>query len=332
MFCKNCGEKIDPTSKFCQNCGEKIENVQNVSNDSTPQGITSDTSENTKISPSPCKDQKPFSIKEWFYSFIKINNGKYCKQCGVFIGKNKHCPSCHTPKKNPFNNYCEYCGGSVVGNICTQSNVRVKSQALNTVEFIFIVLIKLLSAIAIFGGLIELISGVGSVASGLIILGTTIMANTFLAQPTQIYKFKSLLVQKKFNPWLILIVYVLVIALIISSIYIDVENAGMTEEDIAAYELIEEGAYSFKNPSSVRLVSGKVYYDEEIDKYCGWFGLSATNGYGARSVGYYFIGYLDGEFFILDLEENGAESSIYYAKTRGELNVEKINKKLEKNI
>ncbi len=101
-------------------------------------------------------------------------------------------------------------------------------------------------------------------------------------------------------------------------------------DDLAAYELITEVSYEFKNPSSLRLISGTVHYDEEDKEYSGWFAISATNGFGATTVGYYFVSYLDGEIYALDLEEYGTSSSISYAKERDELDVDKINKEIEK--
>ena len=359
MFCKNCGKEIDINSKFCSNCGFKLENdqeslcnnaLENATNTTIDtikeknesfcyqNQVSKDNTETSEInqegndnSPSHTTEakhnDKAFSIKDWLLNFIKINNNLYCKQCGTFIGKNKVCPNCHTPKKNPFNNYCESCGSVVIDNVCTKSKVCVKSAPLTSIETVLSLIIKVFSVIAILGSIILLISGN---ISSLFIIGITILVNVFIGKSTQIYKLKHLLVQKKLNPYLIIIAYILIIALIIFSMSIDVENVGMTDDEVAAYELIKEGAYDFKNPSSVRLVSGSVFYDEADGEYSGWFALSATNGYGATTVGYYFIGYLDGEIFVLDLEEHGNSSSISLAKTRDELDVDKINKKLEK--
>lgn len=100
----------------------------------------------------------------------------------------------------------------------------------------------------------------------------------------------------------------------------------VSEDTRAAYDLIVDGSYDFKDPTSVRVYSGTVYYDKELDEYSGWFYLSATNGFGARSGGYYFIGYLDGEPFALELDD---DSSIRLAKTEGELDVDWINEQLD---
>lgn len=105
------------------------------------------------------------------------------------------------------------------------------------------------------------------------------------------------------------------------------KEPAVSQDTKAAYELILEGSYEFKNPSSVRVYSGHVFYDKEDDEYCGWFYLSATNGFGARSSGYYYIGHLDGEVFALEVED---DSSIRRAQTEGELDVDWINEQLEK--
>lgn len=101
----------------------------------------------------------------------------------------------------------------------------------------------------------------------------------------------------------------------------------VSEDTRAAYDLILEGSYEFKNPSSVRVYSGHVFYDKEEDEYCGWFYLSATNGFGARTSGYYFIGHLDGVVFALELEDD--DSSVRKAQTEGELDVDWINEQLD---
>jgi hypothetical protein len=87
-----------------------------------------------------------------------------------------------------------------------------------------------------------------------------------------------------------------------------------------AYELIYDVAQSFKNPSSVRLVSGTL----GVDKDCMFCGISATNGYGARSTSYYFV--MDG----WALEEEDDISSLY--KEKDGLNFDLINKMLAKTL
>lgn len=96
----------------------------------------------------------------------------------------------------------------------------------------------------------------------------------------------------------------------------------MPSKEDATYELVLDAAYKFKNPSSVRLISGKVYYYEITDELKeeheysefllsrGYYisahlRLSATNGYGATTTGYYSISYDDdGKIKLENIEDS----------------------------
>ncbi len=95
-----------------------------------------------------------------------------------------------------------------------------------------------------------------------------------------------------------------------------VKNNVLFGDDKKAYDMIVEAADNFRNPSSVRLVSGTL----GVDKDCLFVGISATNGFGARGTEYYFISD-DGWI----LEEDSPAS---YYKDKDDLNIEKINKRL----
>jgi len=102
--------------------------------------------------------------------------------------------------------------------------------------------------------------------------------------------------------------------------FVVISQNTLTGDDKVAYEIMLEAANNFKNPSSVRLVSGTV----GVDKDCLFAGVSATNGWGARSTSYYYI---SGSGWIL--EEDDA-TSLY--KATDKLHIQKINKKLEKAL
>lgn len=70
-------------------------------------------------------------------------------------------------------------------------------------------------------------------------------------------------------------------------------GGGLSQEDQRAYDYVEKAADGFKDPSSVRILGGAFYSpgEDSPDQLCA--GLSATNGYGARTTGYYII-YEDG--------------------------------------
>lgn len=107
-------------------------------------------------------------------------------------------------------------------------------------------------------------------------------------------------------------------------------------KDKIAYDLIVEYAPSFKDPSSVRLVSGQAGVDDN-NKGFGFLCLSAKNGFGATTTGFYFLNYLG----IDDLEdENEALKSlgisqnndymIELCKKRDQLNIKKANRALQR--
>ena len=172
----------------------------------------------------------------------------------------------------------------------------------------------------------------GDYLSAIVMGAISLFCNIFIIPTQQIYKLKSILSAKNIKQASIYFVYIIVIISLILGINFARKNdIGLSGDNLEAYNLITEVSYEFKNPSSVRIVSGKVFYSEEDAEWCGWFALSATNSYGATTVGYYFVGYLDGEIFALDLEDNDTGStSIKYAKTQGELNINKINNALNK--
>lgn len=106
------------------------------------------------------------------------------------------------------------------------------------------------------------------------------------------------------------------------------KESELSGNNLQAYNLISEASYEFNDPMSVRVIAGSVYYNSEKCYWSGWFTLSASNSYGATSVGCYYVSYLNGELFTLDLEKDGDDVSMKFAKKRDELNVGEINKKL----
>lgn len=114
--------------------------------------------------------------------------------------------------------------------------------------------------------------------------------------------------------------------------------------DKCAYELLLEASYQFKNPSSVRIVSGS--FEEDLYSHgLEWLfvRISATNGFGASISGYYMIwNDSDGEFHVDDIEEQwelseklGIEDElsplqISYCNVTDQLNINAINRKLDK--
>ena len=98
-----------------------------------------------------------------------------------------------------------------------------------------------------------------------------------------------------------------------------VVESGLSGNDKDAFDRIVAAAVDFKDPSSVRLVSGS--FDEDDILCCA---ISATNSYGAREKSYYRV-YSNGYCY-----ETNYPDSIYNRTTA--LDIEKINKKLEKEL
>ncbi len=316
MYCQHCGHELENDSKFCANCGKKLLQEENEVKNTTDFGQDSNVEKKEESSIS----NKP---KE---SFFTISKTLYCTNCGSNMGNGKVCPNCNYKRNNGINNYCAYCAESIEDQKCSYSGVAVKTNIVEKLlRFISLFLIYF-SFVGVFVKLID-----GESLSAVVMGAIAILSLVFVVSKRQIYKLKAFLISKKIKEMWSLVAYVLVIILTIVGInFAQTEKAGLSGDDLAAYNLLTEVSYEFKNPTSVRLVSGKVFYDEEEAEWCGWFAISATNGFGARTVGYYFVGYLDGEIFALDLEENGSSTSIGHAKTRDELDVDSINKALDK--
>lgn len=108
---------------------------------------------------------------------------------------------------------------------------------------------------------------------------------------------------KKLSPF-----FVLILAATVCITLAGCGNNGLSDREQAIYQLVLDASYKFKNPSSVRVVSGKATYTEITDENINdmeysdleierrYFitanlRISATNGYGATTTEYYHIIY-----------------------------------------
>ncbi len=326
MFCKHCGQQIADNSKFCSVCGKSLvdpnESTPTKLNDPTPFILEESVPTETPI---PIQEEST-DVQNSIEPFFQLSTLSYCSNCGIPIGKNKSCPNCHFPKKNNVQRFCSYCGSTVKNGACISSHVLIEKSLAEKILKGATLCAFILCSIGFFINLFT-----GAFLSATILLLFSLPLLLFVTSSRQIYKIKRLLYLKNIKQIWICFIYVLVIVIVLLGIKISTlpSSTTLTGDDLAAYELIVDASYDFKDPSSVRLVSGTVFYDEDDHEYSGWFALSATNGFGARTVGYYFVSYLDGDAFALDLEEYGDSTSIKYAKTQDELNVDQINKALE---
>ena len=154
---------------------------------------------------------------------------------------------------------------------------------------------------------------------------------------------------KKFIP-----IFALVMALTISlSIAGCNKEESLTAREQAIYQLVLDASYKFKNPSSVRVVSGMVTFDEanaensdkefsnfELQRgYAidGHFRFTATNSFGATISEYYFCGYNDdGTIFAYNFDTyKNLVPTVYvkmveWASKTDDFDIDKINAALEK--
>lgn len=316
MYCSRCGKKLEEGNHFCASCGKMVE--EGVGEIFDKDGNTTLILEKKDFQ--KVEDSSAIFKKE---SFFTLSKKHFCTNCGTLLEK-KTCPNCHQ-KKSKNNNFCAFCGAEINDSKCTQSNVSVETNPLEKILRFIALFVVWFSYIDAF---VFLMNGDITFIAAIIQFLLTLFVNIFILSKRQVYKFKAFLLSKNKKKWWVYVSYVLAIVLLWNTVRLS--NSNLSGDDRVAYDLISEVSYEFKNPSSVRLVSGEVLYDEEDCEWCGWFTLSATNGFGATTTGYYFVGYLDGEIFALDLEEHGSSSSIRYAKTQGALDVEKINKALDK--
>lgn len=105
-------------------------------------------------------------------------------------------------------------------------------------------------------------------------------------------------------------------------------NDKLAGKDLEVYNLILEASYTFKDPSSVRIISGSITQDGEG----GFFVLSAKNSWGARTTGRYGIARTDdGEVFAMLEEDSGMTFDEWTGiNKKDEFDIDKVNRALKK--
>lgn len=94
-------------------------------------------------------------------------------------------------------------------------------------------------------------------------------------------------------------------------------------EDRIAYDILETCSSSFKNPSSVRIISGSVCDDQFRDQKALYVNLMAENGFGATTSSYYNL-YEDGKILEIDFDLSLLQRSY---DSKDDFNIKKVNKK-----
>ena len=128
----------------------------------------------------------------------------------------------------------------------------------------------------------------------------------------------STIIKKNANIKILLVVLAALLCLYFAFVHLSGDNKR-------AYDLIIENVYSFKNPTSVRVVSGTAGYNEEEGRPYAFVCTTATNSYGNYVTGYYCLG----PDYVSDVTDNlgGLIDTSYMEELcqKDDLNVFKIN-------
>ena len=203
MYCKECGTKINEGDKFCPSCGTKVE-VATVPSEPVP------------------------PIEEKADAPALANDGFYCTYCGENIGAAKRCAKCRTKAVQNAKKYCRYCGGAIEHKKCVSCHTFCENNIVESIlRFFSIVLIS----ISFFGALIDLLTG-KPLPVALIEFLIPLLLCIFVVRKKQIFKIKRLLIKKNLKPFLTILVYILVGAIVIGGIGL----AGVVERNSIVYE------------------------------------------------------------------------------------------------
>ena len=131
----------------------------------------------------------------------------------------------------------------------------------------------------------------------------------------------------------------LLVLIIVAAVAIYAYNTVLWGNDKIAFDLVKQYAYSFKNPSSVRVVSGTAGESKTDNSIYAFLRISATNGFGATTTGYYYFGSdhmsdLEADDEFLQSAGIDVDNSYMYelCDRQNVLNVDKINHALAKTL
>ena len=203
MYCKECGTKINEGDKFCPSCGTRVE-------------VTT-----IPVEPEISMEEQPIAT-------TSSDNGFYCTYCGENIGTAKKCPKCRTKAVKNFKRFCRYCGGTIEKKKCTSCHTSCRN---NIIESLLRFVCCVLIGVSFFGALVDLLTE-KPIAAVLIEFLIPLLLCIFVVRKKQIFKIKKLLIKKSLKPFLTILVYVLVGAIVIGGIGF----AGVVARDNTVYE------------------------------------------------------------------------------------------------
>ena len=122
------------------------------------------------------------------------------------------------------------------------------------------------------------------------------------------------------------LIFVVIAAMMIGMVGPKVINSMSSDEgtyaDKTAYELLDQGSRKFKNPSSIRITEGIIYYDKE-GKEIFLARVSAENGFGGHANKVYSFK-SDGS--VLPWDDDKGDFMLKFTEGT-KVDTEKVNKK-----
>ena len=102
----------------------------------------------------------------------------------------------------------------------------------------------------------------------------------------------------------------------------------LSEKERAVYEAILSISYQFKNPSSVRVVSGGGIVTTGDGAGSGFYRLSATNSFGATTTDYYVIAVTPSQSIVQSISSYATSEEIAKCLITDEFDIVKVNNAL----
>lgn len=135
----------------------------------------------------------------------------------------------------------------------------------------------------------------------------------------------------------VVITFILVVGILLAIILpVVISSNKLGKKEQACYEIMLTESYQFKNPKSVRIISGTVSYFENNDTTYCFLRLSAENGFGATVTDNYFCGKGNDGMFIYSLDDYKTSMPSWYSSKltlcyeTDDFDISAVNKALDK--